>query len=88
MSRRALLHNLRYDEAVASFGNASGVGTGDAALLGGGPRSSSAGGGACTAISFRTGACTTQTLERLRALCLQAPRALPFLLRRQCLNPP
>ena len=55
LSRRALLHNLRYDEPVAAFANASGVGTNDEASLGGQPRGS-AGGGACTAISFRTGA--------------------------------
>ena len=52
--RRALLHNLRFDEGVAAFSNASGAGTADEAFLPGQARSS-AGGGACTAISFRTG---------------------------------
>jgi len=52
---RALLHNLRYDEPVAEFANASGVGA--APTAGGGARRppAAAGGGACTAISFRTG---------------------------------
>ena len=52
--RRALLHNIRFDEPVAAFSNASGTGTNDEAFLGGAPRSTAAG-GACTAISFRTG---------------------------------
>lgn len=51
---RALLHNIRFDEGVAAFSNASGAGTADEAFLPGQARSS-AGGGACTAISFRTG---------------------------------
>ena len=52
--RRALLHNLRFDESVAAFSNASGAGTADEAFLPGQMRNA-AGGGACTAISFRTG---------------------------------
>lgn len=52
--RRALLHNLRFDERVVAFSNASGAGTADEAFLPGQARSA-AGGGACTAISFRTG---------------------------------
>ncbi|BDA46919.1 probable guanine nucleotide-binding protein subunit beta-like protein at C-terminar half [Coccomyxa sp. Obi] len=52
---RALLHNIRFDEPVAAFSNASGTGTNDEAFLGGASRSNAAG-GACTAISFRTGA--------------------------------
>ncbi|CAK0785298.1 hypothetical protein CVIRNUC_008505 [Coccomyxa viridis] len=52
---RALLHNLRFDERVAAFSNASGAGAADETFLPGQARPS-AGGGACTAISFRTGA--------------------------------
>lgn len=54
LCRRVLLHNLRYNEPVAAFANASGVGTMDEAFLGGQPRSN-AGGGAVNAIAFRTG---------------------------------
>lgn len=52
--RRAVLHNLKFDERVASFENASGVGA-KAALLMDKNKSKSGSGGACTAISFRTG---------------------------------
>ena len=52
--RRALLHNIRFNEPVAAFSNASGTGTNDEAFLGGAPRNTAAG-GACMAISFRTG---------------------------------
>ncbi|KAI8469981.1 MAG: WD40-repeat-containing domain protein [Monoraphidium minutum] len=59
---RAVLHNLRYDEAVATFDNAAGAGTADGERFG--PGSSAAGGsggggGAAargvTCLSFRTG---------------------------------
>ncbi len=64
LCRRALLHNLRFDESVAAFSNASGAGTADEAFLPGQARSS-AGGGACTAISFRTGIGCCLSLEAL-----------------------
>ena len=51
----ALLHNLKYDEQIASFANASGVGA-KAGLLLDPTASKSPGGSACTAIAFRTGA--------------------------------
>ena len=54
--RRVLLHNLRYDEPVAEFANASGVGAAAAASGKAGGAPHGAGGGACSAISFRTGA--------------------------------
>ena len=51
--RRAVLLNLKYNETIASFGNAAGVGLGEQL------RASAAkpkpGGGACTCIAFRTG---------------------------------
>lgn len=65
---RAILHNLRYDETVATFGNASGTGLVADTFLGGGAgrggaavragsssASGGATGGAVTALSFRTG---------------------------------
>ena len=62
--RRALLHNLRFDESVAAFSNASGAGTADEAFLPGQLRNS-AGGGACTAISFRTGVAASLLIDTL-----------------------
>ena len=71
--RRVLLHNIRFDEPVASFSNASGTGTNDEAFLGGMPRGNAAG-GACTAISFRTGMSTLfsspEAFLMIRLLCL------------------
>lgn len=57
---RAVLLNVRYDETLATFKNASGVGlsggANDLALGGSRGRAQTGGaGGACTAISFRTG---------------------------------
>ncbi|GLC36521.1 hypothetical protein PLESTM_000455900 [Pleodorina starrii] len=57
---RAVLHNVLYDEEVASFANAAGTGLASEQLLGGGAGTAAArggvGGGACTALSFRSGA--------------------------------
>ena len=66
-----LLHNLRFDEPVAEFANASGVGA--AASAGGKARGAphGAGGGACTAISFRTGAHkSAERQEKQEQACL------------------
>lgn len=55
---RVVLHNVRFDEEVASFANASGAGLASDLLLGGGAGLAAGGGasgGAVTAISFRTG---------------------------------
>ena len=60
-----LLHNLRFDEPVAEFANASGVGAAASAggKAGGAPHG--AAGGACTAISFRTGVrCSLKSREK------------------------
>jgi hypothetical protein len=52
--RRALLHNLATDETLMVFPNASGAGAGsDSSTPGAAPQTP--GGGACTAIAFRTG---------------------------------
>ncbi|GLI63849.1 hypothetical protein VaNZ11_006952 [Volvox africanus] len=57
---RAVVHNIKFDEEVVSFANAAGTGLGADRLLGGGAGTAAArggvGGGACTALSFRTGA--------------------------------
>ncbi|EFJ49064.1 hypothetical protein VOLCADRAFT_59899 [Volvox carteri f. nagariensis] len=57
---RAVLHNVRLDEEVASFANAAGTGLAAEQLLGGGAGTAVArggvGGGACTTLSFRSGA--------------------------------
>ena len=50
----ALLHNLKYDEEIARFANASGVGA-KAGLLLDATTFKSPGGSACTTIAFRTG---------------------------------
>lgn len=52
-----MLHNLRYDETLAQFGNASGVGTNADLFLTGSAAQAArlAAAGAVTAISFRTG---------------------------------
>ncbi|GFR50668.1 hypothetical protein Agub_g12918, partial [Astrephomene gubernaculifera] len=53
---RAVLHNIRYDEQVASFANAAGAGLAADGLLGGGAGTAAArSGGACTTLSFRSG---------------------------------
>ena len=49
--RRALLHNLATDETLMVFPSASAAGAGSDAA-----HDRPAGGGACTAIAFRTGA--------------------------------
>jgi hypothetical protein len=55
--RTAVLHNLRTDTKVLEFRNASGVGmASDVTLVNDSSASSAAtAGGACTAMSFRTG---------------------------------
>ena len=70
LPRRVLLHNLKFDEPIASFANAAGVGVDMGSLLG--PHSAKAGkqsarSGACTAISFSTGECIH--LESEAMLC-------------------
>ncbi len=74
MCRRAVLHNLRYDETLAQFGNASGVGTNADLFLTGSAAQAArlAAAGACTAISFRTGApraCVCVCVTRLPCGC-------------------
>ena len=54
---RAVLLNVRYDEVLSSFKNASGAGLGGFESSLGGPEGKARTGSACTAISFRTGAC-------------------------------
>lgn len=51
--RRAVLLNLRYNETIASFANAAGVGSGE--QLRASATKAKPGGGACTCIAFRTG---------------------------------
>ncbi|KAG2482597.1 hypothetical protein HYH03_018481 [Edaphochlamys debaryana] len=56
---RAVLHNVRFDEEVAVFANASGSGLAAEGLLGGGAGTAAAsgrGGGGCCALAFRSGA--------------------------------
>jgi hypothetical protein len=51
-----VLHNLRTDTKVLEFRNASGVGmTSDVSLVNDRSSSATTAGGACTAITFRTG---------------------------------
>lgn len=53
-----MLHNLKYDESVAAFANAAGVGVDTASLLKEGTMQAGRAGsksGSCTAISFSTG---------------------------------
>lgn len=56
-SRRAILHNLRYDETLMTLHNASGAGTNADLYLTGSQAQAArqAAGGACTNIAFRTG---------------------------------
>ncbi len=58
LPRRAVLHNLRYDDTVMQLHNASGAGTNASLYLTGSDAQAArlAAGGACTTISFRTGA--------------------------------
>ncbi len=51
--RQAVLLNLKFNEVVASFANAAGVGSGD--QLRASATKPKPGGGACTCIAFRTG---------------------------------
>lgn len=51
--RQAVLLNLKFDEVIASFANAAGVGSGD--QLRASATKTKPGGGACTCIAFRTG---------------------------------
>ena len=53
LSRRAVLHNLKYDQQVASFANASGAGAKKSLFLNNTKKGPT--GGPCTSISFRTG---------------------------------
>jgi hypothetical protein len=79
---RAVLHNLRYDEAVATFHNASGLGTATGDREGASTSTSCA----CTAISFRTGGLQGPArLGRLPA-CLPGP-ARPGLARPDLARP-
>lgn len=55
--REAVLLNLRYNETVAKFANAAGVGTADHLRLSAQAKPK-AGGGACTSIAFCTGIAT------------------------------
>ena len=58
LCRRAVLHNIRFNEQVASFANAAGLGADTASLLpaGKGHRDCPGGrGGACSVITFSTG---------------------------------
>ena len=48
-----MLLNLRYNETIASFANAAGVGSGE--QLRASATKAKPGGGACTCIAFRTG---------------------------------
>ena len=71
--RRCILHNLRYDEQVASFANAAGAGLeADAGMAARDGKDGLAGGGsACTALSFRTGGTRTMQAAPLqRALAI------------------
>lgn len=51
--RWAVLLNLKYNETIASFSNAAGVGSGE--QLRASASRAKPGGGACTCIAFRTG---------------------------------
>lgn len=57
-NRRAVLHNLRYDDTIMQLHNASGAGTNASLYLTGSDAQAArlAAGGACTTISFRSGA--------------------------------
>ena len=68
---RAVLLNVRYDEVLSSFKNASGAGLGGFESSLGGPEGKARTGSACTAISFRTGACIARLKSHIRG---DAPR--------------
>ena len=53
LCRRAVLLNLKYNETIATFANAAGVGSGD--KLRASATKAKPAGGACTCIAFRTG---------------------------------
>ena len=55
LCRRALVHNLKFDEGVAVFANAAGAGARNSLLLSTAAALAPSS-GECTAISFRTGA--------------------------------
>lgn len=55
LCRRAVLHNLKLDKLVMVLANASGVGANADLYAMGETKPDTLGGGACTAISFRTG---------------------------------
>ena len=53
---RALLYNIKYDELLMEFHNVAGAGSGAEQLLPGRSQTGvTGGGGACNAISFKTG---------------------------------
>ena len=78
MYRRVVLHNIRVDKEIASFANAAGVGVDTLSLL---PEESKRGrsagkSGACSAISFYTGASSVADIG-IRSACwrwLRHPR--------------
>ena len=69
-----MLLNLKFNEVVAKFGNAAGVGTADHLRLSSLAKPK-AGGGACTAIAFRTGATTYRSCDA----CLGCGAVVPGL---------
>lgn len=57
---RALVHNIKFDETLMEFYNVAGAGTAAEGLLGGAAAAAARGqggsqGGACTALSFKSG---------------------------------
>ena len=79
--RRAVLLNLRYNEAVATYHNASGAGTAADRFLSGSAAQAAhlAAGGACTNISFRTGEPPTAAAGRRLRPSPAAAHAAPVL---------
>lgn len=67
LNRRAVLHNLRYDDTLMQLHNASGAGTNASLYLTGSDAQAArlAAGGACTTLSFRTGPVCCCTALRL-----------------------
>ena len=57
--RQAVLLNLKYNETIASFANAAGVGSGEQLRVS--ASKPKPGGGACTCIAFHTGATASLT---------------------------
>ena len=73
LRRRAVLHNIKYDEEVATFANAAGLGADALSLLPldkskQAPRTGGKG-GACTSISFSTGEPLVHASLRGLVLC-------------------